>query len=340
MPLKRITVILTQVPGYDSIRVTRPLAWPGMKAALWEAGIAVDTMPQADVTLQALAGTDCVVFHGVAAPQIMNLLRRFPCRFAMFQDDLMKELPPWNPNVINAAQVRTLDYMLEECCAIVATTQPLAEALGYPEKTVVCGNLEDFDKLPDKLPGREKRALYAGGNSHAADLELLNGLEWDGETIILSSCLPSSKVAAHRNKFGVMSWRPNDKRWGHIDPTIDYERYQVWMNSLGMKCGIGLAPLVDCRFNQCKSILKVLEYARLGMFPMVSDVEPYSSLPDNICIKLPAINGGKSWSYALQCMSDQVNAGERAFDWGHAEHSYQLHWRRWVSAYSYIASKI
>ena len=47
----------------------------------------------------------------------------------------------------------------------------------------------------------------------------------------------------------------------------------------------GLAPLVRGRFNDCKSGIKVLDYAALGLPTMASAVPAYvESIPNGSCI--------------------------------------------------------
>lgn len=342
MPLTRITVlqIQQQACSYDHIRILRPLRWRGMRDALWGAGISVDVMLPNNITMQALAATDCLVLHGVPHPGMMNLLRRLPCRFAIFEDDLMRDVPPWNPNKISAAQSRCLDWCLEHACAIVATTQPLADALGYPNKTRTQGNLEDFDKPPEGAADRMKRAMFVGGNSHAADLELLNDLDWWGETVIWSSCLPSAKIAMYRTPIGGMAYRPNDPKFGWIEPIADYETYCTCLRNIAPRFGIGLAPLVSHPFNRCKSLLRFIEASMLGWVSVVSCVQPYSDIPDDCCVKVGRARNNKGWGPWVRYAANHPEIARRAWEWARAEHSYQEKWTSWLDTYRYIAGKL
>ena len=332
----RITSILTGHDAYDQIRTVRPLAWPGVKDALWKEGVHVETKMFSEVSLQDLGATDHLVLHGVATPGIMNLLRKLPCRFSVFQDDLMrvKDIPDWNPNKITEAQEQVLGYLLENSAAIVTTTAALRDECGYPEKTVVQGNLEDFSERPGVRP--MDVACYCGGNSHAGDIELLNGLEWSGKTIVWSSCLPSSKTAMFRNRQGGMELRPNDPKWGWIQATNKYEEYCVYLKNLAPSVGIGLMPLVDCRFNAAKSVLKFIEMTKCGWVTVVSDVAPYFWLPDNCCIKVGEL---WNWSDAVAYAAQLPSIAASAWDYCWSVHSYQEHWRDWVSVYQFIASR-
>lgn len=56
-------------------------------------------------------------------------------------------------------------------------------------------------------------------------------------------------------------------KWQHI---LDFGHYLRNLN-----CDIGIAPLENCLFNECKSNIKMLEFASLGIAGVYSDVAPY-----------------------------------------------------------------
>ena len=59
-----------------------------------------------------------------------------------------------------------------------------------------------------------------------------------------------------------------------------YAGFVHWLQSAGT-WDIGLAPLADTPFNACKSAIKVLDYAALGLASLASDVPAYQgSLAD------------------------------------------------------------
>jgi len=59
-----------------------------------------------------------------------------------------------------------------------------------------------------------------------------------------------------------------------------YAGFVHWLRSAG-HWDIGLAPLADTPFNACKSAIKVLDYAALGLASLASDVAAYQgSLAD------------------------------------------------------------
>jgi glycosyltransferase involved in cell wall biosynthesis len=61
-----------------------------------------------------------------------------------------------------------------------------------------------------------------------------------------------------------------------------YAGFVHWLRSAGT-WDIGLAPLADTPFNACKSAIKVLDYAALGLASLASDVAAYQgSLADDL----------------------------------------------------------
>jgi len=71
--------------------------------------------------------------------------------------------------------------------------------------------------------------------------------------------------------------------WLHRLPppadAVSYPRFVRWLREQG-PFDIGLAPLVDTPFNRCKSDIKALDYAALGILPVVSDGPAYRADAD------------------------------------------------------------
>lgn len=79
----------------------------------------------------------------------------------------------------------------------------------------------------------------------------------------------------------------DDEAGGMIEPFppppfvgASYPAFVSWLGSLP-PFDIGLSPLRQSDFNRCKSEIKFLDYAALGLAPVVSDLEPYRDLIQN-----------------------------------------------------------
>jgi glycosyltransferase involved in cell wall biosynthesis len=78
-----------------------------------------------------------------------------------------------------------------------------------------------------------------------------------------------------------------------------YPNFVEWMTTRQPSWHIGLAPLLDTSFNACKSPIKAMDYAAIGLATLASDVPVYrGSLADGIAGRLVA-NTSDAWYAAL-----------------------------------------
>ena len=54
-----------------------------------------------------------------------------------------------------------------------------------------------------------------------------------------------------------------------------YPAFVQWLNSAEPPWHIGLAPLADTKFNRCKSPIKAMDYAAMGLVVLASDMPVY-----------------------------------------------------------------
>lgn len=182
-------------------------------------------------------------------------------------DDYLPNLPL--KSVHREAMPRDVRKSLRRAVSLVdrfvVSTAPLAEAFADMHS--------DIQVVANRLPvnwwghlrgarrvGRKPRVGWAGGISHAGDLELIadvvrdlaNEVEW----VFFGMCPERLKPYVHEFHGGVA-----------------IEQYPAMLASLNLD--LALAPLEQNQFNDCKSNLRLLEYGVLG-FPVVcSDVLCY-----------------------------------------------------------------
>ncbi|TGR83304.1 glycosyltransferase [Mesorhizobium sp. M2D.F.Ca.ET.223.01.1.1] len=84
----------------------------------------------------------------------------------------------------------------------------------------------------------------------------------------------------------------------HFRPfTHSYERYLDELSSTYFD--LSLTPLEgETRADQSKSPIKLLESVAAGAISVMSDVPPYSGLPDTVCVKVP--NRPEDWADAIE----------------------------------------
>ncbi len=83
---------------------------------------------------------------------------------------------------------------------------------------------------------------------------------------------------------------------GNEDP---YPRFVPWMRQ-HLRWDVAIAPLEDNPFTRCKSDLKYLDYAALGIPAVFSDVRPYRDTVRHRETGLLAANEPKAWADALE----------------------------------------
>jgi glycosyltransferase involved in cell wall biosynthesis len=125
--------------------------------------------------------------------------------------------------------------------------------------------------------------------------------------------------------------RPNNFRYtGWTEETTEY--YKT------IDFDIGLAPLEPSLFVRCKSHIKALEYAALGIPCIASDVEPYRQfvihgVTGYLCKR------AHDWVYYLRdLISDdamRLEMGAQARKWA-SQWTIQEHWVDWEQAYKSV----
>lgn len=222
---------------------------------------------------ELLEQCDVVVFQRPSRPsaaQAISWAREHGKLAVVDMDDDMWSIHPTNPawqgwNETPALQVlgecvRTADLVT------VASEDLRGTALPMNRRVVVLPNM-----LPEEhWPGERHRSLdaetlvigWAGSPSHGPDLELLSGTV---ETLL----------AAYPNVEFVTVGLPHVPFRPHprlkTADTVMIEEYHTVIEQFD----IGVIPLVDSRFNRCKSDLKFLEYSIVGIPSVASKVVSY-----------------------------------------------------------------
>ncbi|HTI03170.1 MAG TPA: glycosyltransferase [Acidisoma sp.] len=170
------------------------------------------------------------------------------------------------------------------------------------------------------------RLLYMGTATHGADLDLILPAltrlhETFGERIAIDlvGVLPPGDLPAFVKRVDV------PRRAGLTYPAFvawltDRQRRQPW--------SIGLAPLVDSAFNRCKSPIKMLDYAALGLATVASDIAAYNALGGCDLAAPPGlVEEGKGvllaaseadWFHALARLVRRPEERLRLAEWGRA----------------------
>ncbi|MFD2497998.1 hypothetical protein ACFSTI_02795 [Rhizorhabdus histidinilytica] len=91
---------------------------------------------------------------------------------------------------------------------------------------------------------------------------------------------------------------------------VSYPRFVRWLRGQG-PFDLGLAPLADNPFNRCKSDIKALDYAALGILPLVGDGPAYRA--DRLLGRHMLFAAADGWLDALRAvLDDRGGAARRA----------------------------
>ena len=215
----------------------------------------------------------------------------------METDDLVHCIPESNPNFPLSTLARDflLDAMARSTSLIVSTPALGDELVAINPRVEVMPNLLDprlWGPALDQEPAsREPVTIgYCGTPTHLEDLGVAE------EALVRISEKHRSGVAFHF--FGCVT--PRLERLPGTMVTAFQDGYGSYARTL-MEGGlqIAVAPLVDHRFNRCKSHIKWLEYSALGAAGVYSDLEPYRTAVRSGDTGLLAPGDPHSWFLAL-----------------------------------------
>lgn len=217
-------------------------------------------------------------------------------------DDLLESLNFSNPMYQDIQRHVSQVRMMSSTASICTTTgeEIKNELSKYNENVHIlpnCVNPEEW--TPRKGRNRKVKVGYAGGSSHNEDIMLILDVvrdlqkEIDFEfTIFGLAPIPWKKYIertkghhqealknnpnAHAADWYLRTMEIDDKlkeiKWKH-QPFVPIEQYNETLAKLNFD--IGICPLIDNRFNRCKSAIKFYEYAMVGTATLASKIPPY-----------------------------------------------------------------
>jgi GT2 family glycosyltransferase/glycosyltransferase involved in cell wall biosynthesis len=286
--LGRLAVVL--VPERLDIGVLSPCAFIRMLLPLSHprAGEGIEvTMATAAEVPQLRA--DLIVTHryGVPDERSANLLRRHatqtgtPLLFDL--DDNLVELPPDHPDAGRLTpKTAGVLALLRGADHVHVSTTHLAESLAPLRRgrpiTVVENALDErlwsMAPAPEAEVGPARvRLLYMGTATHGADLDLvLPALTRLHETFGARMAIDIVGIVGQRDLPPFITRVDVPHRAG-----LSYPAFVAWLTERQRRqpWAIGIAPLVDTPFNRCKSPIKMLDYAALGLATVASDMPAY-----------------------------------------------------------------
>ena len=188
---------------------------------------------------------------------------------------------------------------------LFVSTETLGKRLQkWNDNIAVIPNALDSDvwNFPEEVPNVSSgtrsdpvRVLYMGSMTHAADLQLLE-----------PAIRRLNEEFGKRFQFSIVGVTASAVRpdWCEcMDPPPEvsesYPAFVHWLQSVN-KWHIGIAPLVDTKFNGAKSGIKYLDYAALGLAVVCTDIQGYLDVIESEEDGLLVENTEDAWYAALR----------------------------------------
>lgn len=300
-PPLRIAVYSMDMPDHACavIRLRGPMGFLD-KRVEYRWGVKVDAENRTITADGALAAwADLVIIQRVfpcddMMPTIEHLLSsETPVIYEA--DDLLWEIPPSNP--VYVPFQKSIPYILSilpRVDLVTVSTEALRnEFLKYNPRVCVLPNLVNPDLWSSRPPAavtNEVRIGFAGSATHGEDL-----------AIVESALLRIADRFGSSVKFIFMGFvTENLRRLPNLE-IVEFEAYEDYPRVLSsLRLDIALAPLVDSRFNRCKSNIKWLEYSLAGVAGIFSDLPPYNSCVEDGETGLLVGNSSDAWYSAIE----------------------------------------
>lgn len=235
---------------------------------------------------------------------------------------------------MNQDRLEQIKTIVGEADMITVTTPILADVFReFNENVRVLPNCVDLkDWAPIDFPEKKEIRLYwGGGMSHWEDLLLIREplraifQKYEHAKIVMLGWMPAGFEQTFPGRVEFMEWK-------------NFHAYSYKMASLNID--IGLIPLVDNKFNRCKSNIKWVEMSALRIPSVVSYVSPYKEVNDLSDMNLGVFvegNGSEGWIKGISTLVDnpslrkEIGANARSVVEQHFDINSQHH--LWVNAY-------
>jgi glycosyltransferase involved in cell wall biosynthesis len=298
---------------------------------------------------------DVVVLYRAHYPQAVKIVewcKKNRIRVVFDTDDALDLVPPENLNY-KAVQTRLplYEFLLQAADAVTTTTGTLASHLRKwnPNVTVI-PNSVDPDEWTIEPRSGETRIGWTGSPTHFLDLAVALDAVREVQkknpfTFVLQGICQESTL---EELMAVL-----EARWGQaLFQTPLGRSIKLFMNKLAgiryefhpnvpvdehsqkvcdLKLDIGIAPLLDDRFNRHKSCIKYYEYAMSGAVSLASHVLPYSAE-----VPITAKNNRESWKRRLEelLQADRTKLVREQRDWVLANRNIEKNIELWEQVFA------
>lgn len=189
-------------------------------------------------------------------------------------DDSFSSIDHTHPEYfIQKVWVSAFKTLVAHADEVWVSTNALKKDIEHNNVKVICNSQDNrvwcigHHKILNK---KQIKMVYMGTMTHESDLNLvISAIEKINQKYNNIISLTVIGVAHNLPK----------KKWIKVlQPPVEKRSYPVfveWLCNQDEKFDLGIAPLVDSKFNKAKSDIKVLDYLAMGVLPIVSDLTPY-----------------------------------------------------------------
>lgn len=240
------------------------------------------------------------------AEEIIQYCRKHNMKIYYDIDDNLLDISPKHPDYsYYSPRIEAAILIINQAEMVTVSTCKLFERLSKitPDVKIVPNALDDRLLLKNNgsfVPSTQEdtiNILYMGTMTHEEDLMLLE-----------ESIKKIQDEFGRSISFDVLGVCPNSEglSWCNFIPippraSCSYPAFMAWLQT--KNCWhIGVAPLVDDKFNQYKSGIKYLDYSALGLASVCSNVESYNSIINDGVDGLLVDNTASAWHNALRML--------------------------------------
>jgi GT2 family glycosyltransferase/glycosyltransferase involved in cell wall biosynthesis len=197
-------------------------------------------------------------------------------------DDDLRHIPRGHPDAqLLRPQARTVSRLVRSADAVWVSTPALAATLAElrDDVRVMENGLDErlWVAAPPSTPPRQGpvRILFMGTATHDADFAIVEGALARLKSVFAEYV--AVDLVGISSRYDMPSWV---NRIGMpVQVGGSYPGFVNWITQ--QHWDIGIAPLTDTAFNRCKSAIKTLDYAAIGLPMLASDHEAFrGSLAD------------------------------------------------------------
>lgn len=277
--IKKIPNVETAIYGWDENQKDE---------CKWEVMFSIDKKVRSELYI-LLKVCDIVVMGFIHNPILLGMIKMFqegvpevdikPKKIFAEVDDYILDAPDYNPAFVSGLKPgneyeKIFNEHLRISDGVITSTNFLRELyLKFNQSIWVIPNSIDFIKWDTKKHNNRRIQIgWIGGGNHYGDLELMK--------YIIPKVLEKYKDVEFSFVHGVPSYLRELKldRFKQTLEWVNITQYPKFAQSFNFD--IGLAPLVDNKFNRAKSNLKWLEYSAMQIPTIASNIQPYKE-----CIK-------------------------------------------------------